>query len=298
VTTLAGNATVARVSLANPAAPLQGRRLPRTGSRPPSNPVFACCWRQGARDGSRALYPHRHRGYGRSAVDLVVGQDRDGSPPPADAPPARSSRSGPRTRSRRSGHGAGGGADSGAGRIGGAPRYTPRSTCSTACRGVGSQEPGRPARAGGRDGELEPHRERPVDPRSPLPHRAEEVSWGCHAAPADRGRASEFIQSVTAREQAKRSRSPSSWPLHGRRRPGGDGGAPSTPQRGATPGIADAPVIPSLASRSAPARAEAGLRPARFTFSGQTVTQPGSSTRSRAPTDSPAGRSSRPPTAC
>jgi FecR-like protein len=121
---------------------------------------------------------------------------------------------------------------------------------------------------------------------------AEEVFVGLHAAPQIAEGPSEFIQSVTAREQAKAIAvaeflAPGTVGAGA----GGDGGAPSTPQSGApTPGIADAPVIPSLASRSAPPAAGGGSAPARFTFSGQTVTQPGSFySLSRGLTDSPAG---------
>jgi len=119
---------------------------------------------------------------------------------------------------------------------------------------------------------------------------AEQVFVGLHAAPQIAEGPSEFIQSVTAREQAK-AIAVAEFLAPGTGGAGGDGGAPSTPQTGAsTPGIADAPVIPSLASASAPPAAGGGSAPARFTFSGQTVTQPGSFySLSRGLTDSPAG---------
>jgi hypothetical protein len=121
---------------------------------------------------------------------------------------------------------------------------------------------------------------------------AEQVFVGLHAAPQVAEGPSEFIQSVTAREQAKAiAVAEFLAPGTAGAGAGGDGGAPSTPQSGATtPGIADAPVIPSLASASAQPAAGGGSAPARFTFSGQTVTQPGSFySLSRGLTDSPAG---------
>jgi len=121
---------------------------------------------------------------------------------------------------------------------------------------------------------------------------AEQMFVGLHAAPQIAEGPSEFIQSVTAREQAKAiAVAEFLAPGTAGAGAGGDGGAPSTPQSGATtPGIADAPVIPSLASASAQPAAGGGSAPARFTFSGQTVTQPGSFySLSRGLTDSPAG---------
>jgi len=175
----------------------------------------------------------------------------------------------------------------------GAPRYTTKVHVIHGL--VEVSDPKNPGAPPAQVGAMESWSRTGSDPSTLAPlsrTAAEQVFVGLHAAPQIAEGPSEFIQSVTAREQAKAIAvaeflAPGTVGAGA----GGDGGAPSTPQTGATtPGIADAPVIPSLASASAPPVAGGGSAPARFTFSGQTVTQSGSFySLSRGLTDSPAG---------
>jgi hypothetical protein len=175
----------------------------------------------------------------------------------------------------------------------GAPRYTTKVHVIHGL--VEVSDPKNPGAPPAQVGAMESWSRTGSDPSTLAPlsgTAAEQVFVGLHAAPQIAEGPSEFIQSVTAREQAKAiAVAEFLAPGTGGAGAGGDGGAPSTPQTGAsTPGIADAPVIPSLASASAPPAAGGGSAPARFTFSGQTVTQPGSFySLSRGLTDSPAG---------
>ena len=175
----------------------------------------------------------------------------------------------------------------------GAPRYTTKVHVLHGL--VEVSDPKNPGAPPAQVGTMESWSRTGSDPSTLAPlsrTAAEEVFVGLHTAPQIAEGPSEFIQSVTAREQAKAIAvaeflAPGTVGAGA----GGDGGAPSIPQTGATtPGIADAPVIPLIASASAQPAAGGGSAPARFTFSGQTVTQPGSFySLSRGLTDSPAG---------
>ena len=175
----------------------------------------------------------------------------------------------------------------------GAPRYTTKVHVLHGL--VEVSDPKNPGAPPAQVGTMESWSRTGSDPSTLAPlsrPAAEQVFVGLHTAPQIAEGPSEFIESVTAREQAKAIAvaeflAPGTVGAGA----GGDGGAPSIPQTGATtPGIADAPVIPLIASASAQPAAGGGSAPARFTFSGQTVTQPGSFySLSRGLTDSPAG---------
>jgi hypothetical protein len=175
----------------------------------------------------------------------------------------------------------------------GAPRYTTKVHVLHGL--VEVSDPKNPGAPPAQVGTMESWSRTGSDPSTLAPlsrPAAEQMFVGLHTAPQIAEGPSEFIESVTAREQAKAIAvaeflAPGTVGAGA----GGDGGAPSIPQTGATtPGIADAPVIPLIASASAQPAAGGGSAPARFTFSGQTVTQPGSLySLSRGLTDSPAG---------
>ncbi len=128
------------------------------------------------------------------------------------------------------------------------------------------------------------------------PTAAEQVFVGLHAAPQIAEGPSEFIQSVTTREHAKAvAVAEFLAPEVAGAGAGGDGNGPTAPPsaRGATtPGITDAPVLPMIASNPSQPGAGGPGGPtglARFSFSGQPVTQPGSLySLSRGLTDAPA----------
>jgi len=128
------------------------------------------------------------------------------------------------------------------------------------------------------------------------PTAAEQVFVGLHAAPQIAEGPSEFIQSVTTREHAKAvAVAEFLAPEVAGAGAGGDGNGPTAPPsaRGATtPGITDAPVLPMIASNPSQPGAGGSGGPtglARFSFSGQPVTQPGSLySLSRGLTDAPA----------
>jgi hypothetical protein len=128
------------------------------------------------------------------------------------------------------------------------------------------------------------------------PTAAEQVFVGLHAAPQIAEGPSEFIQSVTTREHAKAvAVAEFLAPEVAGAGAGGDGNGPTAPPSAGgatTPGIADAPVLPMIASNPSQPGAGGSGGPtglARFSFSGQPVTQPGSLySLSRGLTDAPA----------
>jgi hypothetical protein len=112
------------------------------------------------------------------------------------------------------------------------------------------------------------------------PAAAEQVFVDLRSAPQISEGPSEFIQNVTVREQAKAVAVAEFLAPEGAGA-GGDGNGQAAPPsaRGATtPGIADAPVIPVIASNPYPSQPGAGGRTglARFSFTGQTFGQLGS----------------------
>lgn len=110
------------------------------------------------------------------------------------------------------------------------------------------------------------------------PAAAEQVFVGLRSAPQIAEGPSEFIQSVTVREQAKAVAVAEFLAPEGAGAGGDSSGqaAPPSAPGATTPGIADAPGIPVLAS--SPSRTGSGGRTglARFSFTGQTVGLPGS----------------------
>ena len=121
---------------------------------------------------------------------------------------------------------------------------------------------------------------------------AEQVFVGLHAAPQIVEGPSEFIQSVTTREQAKAvAVAEFLAPEAVGAGAGGDSNGPTSPSaHGATtPGIADAPVMPMIASNPSQPGVGGPTGLARFSLSGQTVTQAGSFySLSRGLSDTPA----------
>jgi FecR protein len=128
------------------------------------------------------------------------------------------------------------------------------------------------------------------------PAAAEQVFVGLHSAPQIAEGPSEFIHGVTVREQAKAvAVAEFLAPEVAGAGAGGDSNGPAAPPsaHGATtPGITDAPVLPMIASNPSQPGAVGSGGPtglARFSFSGQPVTQAGSLySLSRGLTDAPA----------
>ena len=115
------------------------------------------------------------------------------------------------------------------------------------------------------------------------PAAAEQVFVGLHSAPQIAEGPSEFIHNVTVREQAKAvAVAEFLAPEVAGAGAGGDGSGPAalpSAHDATTPGITDAPVLPLIASNPAQPGAvgSGGLTGlARFSFSGQPVTQAGS----------------------
>lgn len=131
-------------------------------------------------------------------------------------------------------------------------------------------------------------------PMSPV--AAEQVFVGLHSAPQIAEGPSEFIHNVTVREQAKAvAVAEFLSPEVAGAGAGGDGNGPAAPPSAlgaTTPGIADAPVLPLIAGNPSKPGAVGSGGPtglARFSFSGQPVTQAGSLySLSRGLTDDPA----------
>lgn len=122
------------------------------------------------------------------------------------------------------------------------------------------------------------------------PAAAEQVFVGLRSAPQIAEGPSEFIQSVTVREQAKAVVVAEFLAPEGAGAGGDSSGqaAPPSAPGATTAGIADAPVIPVIASN--PSRTGFGGRTglARFSFTGQTFGEPGSLySLSRGLTDTP-----------
>jgi len=167
----------------------------------------------------------------------------------------------------------------------GAPRYTTKVHVLHGL--VEVSDPKNPGAPPAQVGTLESWSRTGSDPSAlvPLsPAAAEQVFAGLHSPPQIAEGPSEFIQNVTAREQAKAvAVAELLAPEVGGAGAGGDssGSAAAPSAEGAsTPGIADAPVTPTIASApprpgaGAPAGYPTGL--ARFSFDSQVVTQPGS----------------------
>ncbi|HWP73697.1 MAG TPA: FecR domain-containing protein, partial [Methylomirabilota bacterium] len=115
------------------------------------------------------------------------------------------------------------------------------------------------------------------------PAAAEQVFVGLHSAPQIAEGPSEFIHNVTVREQAKAvAVAEFLAPEVVGAGAGGDGNGPAalpSAHGATTPGITDAPVLPLIASNPFQPGAVASGGPtglARFSFSGQPVTQAGS----------------------
>ena len=115
------------------------------------------------------------------------------------------------------------------------------------------------------------------------PAAAEQVFVGLHSAPQIAEGPSEFIHNVTVREQAKAvAVAEFLAPEVVGAGAGGDGNGPAAPPSAhdpTTPGITDAPVLPLIASNPSQPGAVGSGGPtglARFSFSGQPVTQAGS----------------------
>jgi hypothetical protein len=167
----------------------------------------------------------------------------------------------------------------------GAPRYTTKVHVLHGL--VEVSDPKNPGAPPAQVGTLESWSRTGSDPSAlvPLsPAAAEQVFAGLHSPPQIAEGPSEFIQNVTAREQAKAVAvaellAPEVVGAGAGGDSSGSATAPSAEGAG-TPGIADAPVIPMIASApprpgaGAPAGYPTGL--ARFSFDSQAVTQPGS----------------------
>ncbi len=179
----------------------------------------------------------------------------------------------------------------------GAPRYTTKVSVLHGL--VEVSDPKNPGAPPAQVGTLESWSRTGRDPSALVPMSpaaAEQVFAGLHSAPQIAEGPREFIQSVTTREQAKAvAVAEFLAPEAVGAGAGGDSSAPATPpSAGATTtGIADAPVIPAITSMPSPAGAggragyPTGL--ARFTLDGGVVDQPGSFySLSRGLTDSPA----------
>jgi hypothetical protein len=179
----------------------------------------------------------------------------------------------------------------------GAPRYTTKVSVLHGL--VEVSDPKNPGAPPAQVGTLESWSRTGSDPSALVPMSpaaAQQVFAGLYSAPQITEGPSEFIQSVTTREQAKAvAVAEFLAPEAVGAGAGGDSSAPTTPPSAGvtTTGIADAPVIPALTSMPSPAGAggragyPTGL--ARFTLDGAVVNQPGSFySLSRGLTDSPA----------
>lgn len=180
----------------------------------------------------------------------------------------------------------------------GAPRYTTKVSVLHGL--VEVSDPKNPGAPPAQVGTLESWSRTGGDPAALVPMSpaaAEQVFAGLHSAPQIAEGPSEFIQSVTTREQAKAvAVAEFLAPEAVGAGAGGDSSGPAAPPSAGdatTPGIADAPVIPSITSMpssagsAGPAGYPTGL--ARFTFDGGVINQPGSFySLSRGLTDSPA----------
>jgi len=167
----------------------------------------------------------------------------------------------------------------------GAPRYTTKIHVLHGL--VEVSDPKNPGAPPAQVGTLESWSRTGSDPSAlvPLsPAAAEQVFAGLHSPPQIAEGPSEFIQNVTAREQAKAVAVAEllAPEVIGAGAGGDNSGSAAAPsaEGASTPGIADAPVIPMIASAprrpgaGAPAGYPNGL--ARFSFDSQVVTQPGS----------------------
>jgi hypothetical protein len=172
----------------------------------------------------------------------------------------------------------------------GAPRYTTKIHVLHGL--VEVSDPKNPGAPPAQVGTLESWSRTGSDPSAlvPLsPAAAEQVFAGLHSPPQIAEGPSEFIQNVIAREQAKAVAVAEllAPEVVGAGAGGDSSGSAAAPSAAApsaegasTPGIADAPVTPMIASApprpgaGAPAGYPTGL--ARFSFDSQVVTQPGS----------------------
>jgi hypothetical protein len=165
----------------------------------------------------------------------------------------------------------------------GAPRYTTKVHVLHGL--VEVSDPRNPGTPPAQVGTLESWSRTGSDPAAvaPLgPAAVEQAFAGLHSAPQFSEGPSEFIQSVTTREQAKAvAVAEFLAPEAAGTGAGGDRDGPAAPAgagSAATPGVADAPVVPTIPSTpgppvaGGPAGKPTGL--ARFSFIGQTVTQP------------------------
>jgi hypothetical protein len=179
----------------------------------------------------------------------------------------------------------------------GAPRYTTKVSVLHGL--VEVSDPKNPGAPPAQVGTLESWSRTGSDPSALVPMSpaaAEQVFAGLHSPPQIAEGPREFIQSVTSREQAKAvAVAEFLAPEAVGAGAGGDSSGPAAPPSSGgatTPGIADAPVIPSITSMpssagaAGPAGYPTGL--ARFTFDGQVVNQPGSFYSLSRATDSPA----------
>jgi hypothetical protein len=167
----------------------------------------------------------------------------------------------------------------------GAPRYTTKVHVLHGL--VEVSDPNNPGAPPAQVGTLESWSRTGSDPSTlvPLsPVAAEQVFAGLESPPQIAEGPSEFIQNVTTREQAKAvAVAEFLAPEATGAGAGGDSSGPAAPPGAgsiSTPGIVDAPIVPTITSAPAqpaaagPAGYPTGL--ARFSFDGQVVTQPGS----------------------
>jgi hypothetical protein len=179
----------------------------------------------------------------------------------------------------------------------GAPRYTTKVSVLHGL--VEVSDPKNPGAPPAQVGTLESWSRTGSDPSALVPMSpaaAEQVFAGLHSPPQIAEGPREFIQNVTTREQAKAvAVAEFLAPEAVGAGAGGDSSGPAAPPSSGgatTPGIADAPVIPSITSMpsspgaAGPAGYPTGL--ARFTFDGQVVNQPGSFYSLSRASDSPA----------
>jgi hypothetical protein len=179
----------------------------------------------------------------------------------------------------------------------GAPRYTTKVSVLHGL--VEVSDPNNPGAPPAQVGTLESWSRTGSDPSALVPMTsaaAEQMFAGLHSPPQIAEGPSEFIQSVTAREQAKAvAVAEFLAPEPVGAGAGGDSSGPAAPPSAgdaSTPGIADAPVIPAITSVPSPAGAggpagyPTGL--ARFAVDGQVVNQPGSFYSLSRASDSPA----------
>ena len=164
----------------------------------------------------------------------------------------------------------------------GAPRYTTKVSVLHGL--VEVSDPKNPGAAPAQVGTLESWSRTGSDPSALVPMSpaaAEQVFAGLHSAPQIAEGPSEFIQSVTSREQAKAVAvaeflAPDAVGAGA----GGDSSAPAAPPSAGgatTPGIADAPVVPTVvrgpAAGGGSTLGPAGL--AQLMYNGQTIATPG-----------------------